>query len=217
MVFGVNPTVKHKQEWVSLCWAAHKLKRSFPIVKEMKRRRNKEHKQSFDSLYNIQMFRCNESVTSLDLCPVIVLLDIQFMNLLLVVCWLGILNCSENTCLLHFINFSILEKMLLLWLTVLFLTLYWRPHPLQYDEGWTMNCVEILSHATAWSGPSLAVFYHDMYRICSPDDKIMLFEVNWGLFSLIRTCRPLKTQQVINPSNTDTDCLWLSSIKLTTA
>lgn len=154
------------------------------------------------------MFKCNESVTSLDLCPVIVLLDIQFMNLLLVVCWLGILNCSENTCLLHFINFSILEKMLLLWLTILFITLYWRSHTLQYDEGWTMNCVEILYNATTWSVPALAVFFKNMYRICSPDkDHVVKRNEVFSLWS-----------EHLDPVSQIKDCLLISFfIKLTKA
>lgn len=38
----------------------------------------------------VKLFKCNETVSSLDLCPVIDLLDIQFINLSLVVYWIGI-------------------------------------------------------------------------------------------------------------------------------
>lgn len=112
------------------------------------------------------------------------LLDIQFMNLLLVVCWIEIGVKILVYCTLSILAFW--RKCCYLD-SVLRVILCWRSHTLQYDEGWTLNCVEMLRSVTTWSVPALpfciltcAVFVH----------LITLFEMEWGILSPIRTCRP---------------------------
>lgn len=79
-------------------------------------------------------------------------------------------------------------------------------HTLQYTEGWTMNCVEILCNATAWSVPAIAAKGSDQHVLYWASFvhliKIMLFEADWGLWSE-HVDLVLKTQQVIGSSNTD--------------